>query len=198
MFETRTPLAISDKILALCQSISKSESPVYVQCKPEPYAQINECIPAVKKKVKECGGRIRYGWQIWEWPNVLIEAEFHSIWVSPDGQLLDITPKPWVVENILFLPDTDVKYEGKQINNLRVAIGDNPMINDFISICDAIFRFENKGEESVLYEWLHEMMLLTHNMIKSGLTRNGACPCGSGMKYKACHGKKLYKKLGRI
>lgn len=38
------------------------------------------------------GGRLITGWGIWQWDNILVEAEAHAIWESPDNQLIDITP----------------------------------------------------------------------------------------------------------
>ena len=204
-----TPLTISEPILDLCHSICRSEKPVYVEHSPEPYAQVNECFPAVDRKVQECGGKVLYGWQLWEWPGVLLEAEFHAVWLSPENELLDITPKPFKVDKILFLPDPSMRYEGKQVNNIRVPLSDNPITRDFIGICDAIFRIQNKGDrarqsaislegsEAQLHQWLQETKVLTLQMLEFGLNRNSPCPCNSGKKYKACHGRKLEKKLTR-
>ena len=70
-------------------------------------------------KVEKNGGGFQYGWQIWEWPDVMIEAEFHAVWNSPQGILIDITPKQIDTHKILFLPDANRTYEGKQVNNFR-------------------------------------------------------------------------------
>jgi len=210
MINRGTPLAISEPILDLCRSICGSEDPVYVEHSPESYAQVNECFPAMDRKVQECGGKVHYGWQLWEWPNVLLEAEFHAVWLSPENKLLDITPKPFKVEKILFLPDRSMRYEGKQIDNKRVPLSNNPITRDFIGICEAIFRIQNKGDrahqlavsfegdEAQLHQWLQGMKLLTLEMLESGLNRNSPCPCNSGKKYKSCHGKKLEKKLAKV
>ena len=145
---------------------------MYVEHSPEAYAQVNECFPAMDRKVQECGGKVHYGWQLWEWPGVFLEAEFHAVWLSPENELLDITPKHFKVEKILFLPDPSMRDEGKQVNNIRVPLSDNPITRDFISICGAIFRIQNKGDkayqfaisfegfEAQLHQWLQEMKLL--------------------------------------
>jgi len=207
---TGTPSTISEPILGLCRSICASQEPMYVKHGPESYAQVDECFPAIDRKVQECGGKVHYGWQIWEWPGVLLEAEFHAVWLSPEHELVDITPKSFKVEKILFLPDPSMRYEGKQVNNIRVPLSDNPITRDFIGICDAIFRIQNKGNrakqlavslegpESQLHQRLQETRLLTLQMLEAGLNRNSLCPCHSGKKYKACHGRKLEKKLARV
>lgn len=207
---TGTPSTISEPILSLCRSICASQKPVYVKHSPESYAQVNDCFPAVDRKIRECGGKVHYGWQLWEWPDVLLEAEFHAVWLSPENELVDVTPKPFKLERILFLPDPSMRYEGKQVNNIRVPLSGNPVTRDFIGICDAIFRIQNKGDranqpavslegsEAQLHQWLQETKLLTLQMLESGLNRNSPCPCNSGNKYKACHGRKLEKKLARV
>jgi len=207
---TGTPSTISEPILSLCRSICASQEPMYVKHSPESYAQVNECFPAIDRKVQECGGKVHYGWQLWEWSDVLLEAEFHAVWLSPENELLDVTPKPFKVEKILFLTDPSMRYEGKQVNNIRVPLSDNPIPRDFIGICDAIFRIQNKGDkahqsaislessEAQLHQWLQETKLLTLQMLESGLNRNSPCPCNSENKYKACHGRKLERKLARV
>ena len=207
---TGTPSTISEPILSLCRSICSSQKPVYVKHSPESYAQVNECFPAVDKKVRECGGKVLYGWQLWEWSDVLLEAEFHAVWLSPENELVDVTLKPSHLEKILFLPDPSMRYEGKQVNNIRVPLSNNPLTRDFIGICDALFRIQNKGDranqaavslegtEAQLHQRLQETRLFVLQMLESGLTRNSLCPCNSGEKYKACHGRKLEKKLARV
>ena len=38
------------------------------------------------------GGRIRHGWRLREWPDILLTAVRHAVWEEPDGTLVDITP----------------------------------------------------------------------------------------------------------
>jgi hypothetical protein len=56
------------------------------------------------------GGEILYGWAIWEWPRVFIEAEHHAVW-SKGGCLTDVTPQVPPADTILFLPDTERAYD---------------------------------------------------------------------------------------
>lgn len=58
------------------------------------------------EKISHDGGSILFGWTIWEWPGVLLTAEFHAVWVSPNGDRFDITPKPQKETEIAFVPDT--------------------------------------------------------------------------------------------
>lgn len=63
------------------------------------------CSDGVLEKVKRDGGQIVFGWTIWEWPEVMLTAEFHAIWSGTNGKLIDITPKPQGETSILFVAD---------------------------------------------------------------------------------------------
>lgn len=97
--------------------------------------------------IAEHGGGVEYGWQLWETlPTVLLEAEFHAIWVDANGNRRDVTPKttPGIDESV-FLHDPALVYEGRQINNVRVPLRDEPMITAFINVADKLFEATNRG-----------------------------------------------------
>jgi len=188
----------------------QKSSGVYIDVKPELNAKVIECIPNVKNKIKIDGGKEVLGWGIWK-TDILIEAEFHSVWQSPSGILKDITPKQISVEKILFFPDTRLIYDGSQKDNIRCNISTNRLIDDFILLEEALFRILNKGtrkyehgkvtlnkEDSELYKTIKFTRNGIYNMYKQGLNRNSDCFCNSERKYKHCHGKKLSKALNKI
>jgi hypothetical protein len=61
----------------------------------------------VRAKIGKHGGSIQFGWRLREWPGVLLTAEFHAVWVDPEGTLVDITPAAIGVPS-LFVPDPTV------------------------------------------------------------------------------------------
>jgi hypothetical protein len=77
---TRRPKAVSKEILKLCADISPALVPIPVNVAPEPSAELNNCFHNVASIVAKNGGAILYGWSLWEWPRVFIEAEHHAIW----------------------------------------------------------------------------------------------------------------------
>jgi hypothetical protein len=129
-----------------CHSISPEEKPVFIPVVPLADGEQNDCFVNVEKKMATDGGSQIFGWAIWEWPGVFIEAEFHSVWKSPEGHLVDVSPNvppfPW----ILFLPDPNRKYKGAQIDNIRKACRKDPIIREFIENAKAIYREKNKGD----------------------------------------------------
>ena len=58
-----------------------------------------------------------YGWSVWEWPKVFIEAKFHAVWKQPDGSFLDIAPKSLPIPRVLFIPDPRRVYLGSPAQN---------------------------------------------------------------------------------
>ncbi|WP_375527399.1 hypothetical protein [Paenibacillus terreus] len=190
------------KVKRILKKINSKYEPIYIPVVSESYALLNECFPNVEKKVKLDGGSIVFGWQIWKTP-LICEAEFHGIWKSHDGNLLDITPKNPHVESILFIQDDNVLYNGAQIDNIRINNTDNPLVNDIIDIHKALFRIRNKGdrafvykstlkgEEARVYRNLESFGSILQNYIYQGGQINAHCFCGSGYLYTDCHRREL-------
>lgn len=203
---TTTPPTISDHVLDFCRFVEPNSDPLYLAVEPAPQAEVNDCYTAVEEMVRQQGGTVCYGWQIWEWPLVMIEAEFHSVWRDPSGVLHDITPKIPPIPRILFLPDPTRQYEGRQVNNIRRALQDGPEVLEFFTACDTEFEFMNRGARADQHGQVvlsgqdaREYQQLLRNkasalarLVRSqppAPGRNDLCPCGSGKKFKKCHGR---------
>jgi hypothetical protein len=102
--EETTPPAITEPIKVFAAKLG-SEAPRYVPVANDPLGLYGWCSDGVLEKMKSAGGSIRFGWNIWEWPRVLLTGEFHAVWVDPAGELIDITPKPHGETRIVFVPD---------------------------------------------------------------------------------------------
>lgn len=153
------------------------------------------------------------GWLIWIMPGVMmIEAEFHSVWVSPTGEMIDITPKAQGENKILFLPDKKLKYKGFQINNMRLNISPKiRLVDDLILMFDTNFRLQNEGDlahqniviiSQALLSNMEQLQGMITHMIVNGCTRNSRCPCSEGQnkkkKFKHCCGKDLAKFMDEV
>ena len=142
----RVPDRITSPVRKLCNRLSSVGDPAYVPVQVESYAVINECFPAVKQKIERDGGAVQYGWVIWFTPGVLMEAEFHAVLKSPNGQFIDIARRPFKFERILFLPDKRRVYQGRQIDNLRIPLKKNPKVRRFIELAEQNFKVMNEGD----------------------------------------------------
>lgn len=189
-------------MLTLCQSVvGKDCTPIYLEIDPVEHAKSGNCFPAVEHQVQAYGGSACYGWRIWELSRVFVEAEFHAIWRDPEDRLREITPDPDGLTQILFLPDPVRVYEGKQVNNIRQAIFDDPSVHEFFQACDDWFNLMNRGDRAmqhliVLEESEVAAIEMRKAMAMSKIIqripqpgRNDPCPCGSGKKFKKCCGK---------
>ena len=178
------------------------ESPIYIDCIPLESAPSCECFLTVEKHVKDHGGTMILGWAIWELPEVYIEAEFHAVWRKTDGSFLDISPKDEPTKRVLFLPDANARYEGAQVNNIRIPICNAPAVLALFAACNKEFELSNKGERKFQYgerkfsdeemDVLHEILfvkkLAENDMLKlvPKISPNMPCICGSGLKSKKC------------
>jgi len=195
------PEEIDGLVELFCPKIVSSQRSVFVPVLPESYSLPNHCFPNVEEKSRKDGGSIEYGWQIWMWPKVFIEAEFHAVWKSPEESLIDITPKVPPYEKTLFLSDKKKEYRGQQIDNIRKNISNNQLVDLYINVFECIFLIKNAGSRSTqnevalsggeleLFRFLSEAGLTLQNMLKQGISRNDNCFCGSGQNLKTAVGE---------
>jgi hypothetical protein len=145
---TGVPASISEKVLELCERINPNARPDFIAISPEAGCRPAECFFNVQRKVQKEGGRIQYGWALWEWPAVFIEAEHHAIYEPPVGSpWRDITPCLDNSKKRLFLPDDSATYdfenEGIRQDNHRLAISDDPLIEEFFKAAKKRSAFFN-------------------------------------------------------
>jgi len=211
---TFVPSLHDEKVLALCKRVHPTNTPVYVPLRPEKGHVVKDCFPNVKNRVKAEGGRIVYGWALWQNP-WLIEAEHHAVYEPPDGsEWVDVTPQDDIqTDRILFLPDEGlVEDETGSIrrDNVRMSLVDDGRVKDLITLYEMKNQVLNsvpgtgrvaltgqaaqqmvkvetviKNIEMALY---FERMQGSRNQPTEKAGRNDPCPCGSRKKFKKCCG----------
>ena len=160
MIRETTPARITQVIIDFCASITSDSSPEYIDVCPASWATPNECFNNVPRMVKQYGGSMISGWAVWQRGNMLLDAEAHAIWRTPDGKLIDITPHSYNEKRILFL-----------------FVRDHAMQT-------SIF-----GDRYTLpVDWYDQVRALEF-IFAQEVGRNDPCPCGSGLKYKKCCGQ---------
>lgn len=189
---TTTPTSITPAIRKLCAKIGSDCEPVFVPVRAEAGARRDYCYQNVEAKVTSSSGEVQHGWIIWETPGLLVEGEFHACWVSPEGELLDVSPKPDGETTILFLPDKARKWEGKFIGNVRLPLVDNAHIRGVIAENERLERLRQKywcGDHAEIpLDELQGRAEPEGPVRVKKVGRNEPCPCGSGRKFKKCHG----------
>lgn len=204
------PEKITNTVIRFCSMVSPRQQPVYVPVKPESYSLPSECFPNVENKTSHDGGSIAYGWKIWLYPDFFIEAEFHSIWKSPEGAYIDITQDNPPISKILFIPDGKKKFTGYRVDNIRYNFSGNQLVDIYIEIAKCIYLITTHNSEPYAYatnlkgvelELMKEMApwgIKIESMLRNGISRNASCPCGSDIKFKSCCGKQLLKLIENI
>ncbi|UOY04998.1 hypothetical protein L0P88_13660 [Muricauda sp. SCSIO 64092] len=132
----------------LCKQLVPNGTPQYLEIETVEGSIENDCYENVKRIIEKNGGEIQYGWQIWETlPSVMIEAEFHAVWIDKNGVYHEVTPKSLPsLKRILFLPDPKRRYSGCQIDNVRIALKDDVLVHKFIENAELLFKETNRGD----------------------------------------------------
>ncbi len=134
-------------IAALCNDVAPGQVPVQIPSRPPVGAIENDCFLNVQAHVEQHGGELVIGWALWEYPGVFAEAEFHAVWRDPSaGSLVDLNPRPFPFSVINFLPDPARRYEGRQVDNIRRPLNNNPLVKQFIFQAQRFFKLMNTGE----------------------------------------------------
>lgn len=200
MSKIGTPKGLFSHVIEFTDSIVPGGSPTFLTVMSGQDDLVKDCVNNVGRKISKEGGEVSYGWKIWERYGLMIEAEFHSVWLSPEGKYIDVTPNETAFMEILFLPDPDLKYEGKQINNIRKNLKADPDVQEFIRIHDSLFEIMNRGERAHQHgeiilsdDEVGELEELAKRSEQVGFRieakkpeRNELCWCGSSEKAKRC------------
>lgn len=198
----KSPLVVDRHVSALLDKMKVDFEPEIVPVKIEAYAKPRNCYINVDEKVLRDGGSVHYGWIIWK-SKILCEAERHAVWENEFGDLIDITPQEEVADKVMFVSDNDFIYSGQSVDNIRLNITNNPVVDDFIYLCELIEKFftfcQRIDDESVsippnVAPYINKYQILKSNawsFIHTGGKMGSSCYCGSIYTYSKCHGKNL-------
>lgn len=194
--DSTTPREITEEIMKLCRQLDPTQTPIYVPVRPPANSMVDSCFYNLPDKIKADGGSAQHGWTIWERPGLLIEGEFHAVWVSPEGEFIDITPKVDGETEILFLPDSRRVWTGELVDNVRMPLVDNEITRLLVKSSKEQFAIRQKHFKGgprieipfMLLDELNEGYALPQQP-RPKVGRNDPCPCGSRKKYKKCCGR---------
>lgn len=199
---TRMAQSNTAHVAEFCRQISVDYAPVIVPIRPDENCEPLECFNNVRRKVEREGGSIRFGWAIWEWPNVYLEAEHHAVYELQSGTYIDLTPSLETETHRLFLRDDSATYDfnnqGMRIDNRRHALANDFLVQQFFQTASRINKEMNKipGVGAVktdlstalrLQALEEEKLRLVYEIGRKYTSRNARCFCGSGLKFKHCH-----------
>lgn len=197
----RVPV-ISNDVRALCRLIHLCNEPCYVEVRPWAHALKSECFMNVRDKVNLEGGKIQYGWALWQPTGAFLTAEHHAVHEPQSGPpWVDITPHNSPAVNILFLPDEKaIYYPNVRCDNVRLPLVDDGRVREFDRLKGEYIAILNSGRGRVpaqleprVCEIEHRLNLLWMELVEAyplpNLGPNDPCYCGSLKKYEKCHGQ---------
>lgn len=102
-FNPTVPAPNEPLVITFLEKYSLHGTPVYVDYSDHGYAP-NQCHLSAKHHAMVSGGRRVHGWALWQFGSQ-IDAEYHSVWETPDGNLVDVTPPKFGGDRVLFIRD---------------------------------------------------------------------------------------------
>ena len=132
------PDKVTAEVLELCERLSPSYKPFYVEAKAEEWAVPFDRFGNVRNKVLRSGGSLVYGWEISELPQLYLEARFHAVWQSTDGIVTHISTENSPHERILFLRDPARKINGTVPEVQRLPLVHNPLLTTYWEAADGV------------------------------------------------------------
>jgi len=144
------PMTLTPPLAALCKELVPGATPVVLPRLAPLDQRPGDCFDTVVQHVVERGGNPCYGWVLWEWPDLFLEAEFYAVWRDPEGNLLDITPRAGDARSVLFLADPQRAFDGRRVNSVRQPISRDPAVTAFLRTCDEEFALINRGARAFM------------------------------------------------
>lgn len=192
MKKETTPSRITNQVKKLCSRLTIYGSyPKYIDVMPWENSVKNECINNVKRYIDVYEGQVVTGWVIWQWANILIEAEAHAIWKSPKGQLLDISVHDNNETKILFL-EAKLNFNGYINLSHRQALTKSKAVQEFIELCNRRDKITSRvpvGTKVSIPMDLCARIEYWLYIFNLPAKKNDLCPCKSGLRYNKCCGK---------
>jgi hypothetical protein len=214
MISVFSPDAHSHPVSLIEERLGLTDAAILVPFESVPHTRELFCFENVRDVIANKGGEIVYGWLVWQHGNLFVEAEHHSVWRKPFGELVCITPQTPPEKAITFIPDPSATYDfDKKLvtNNIRIALVSDAYLEEFFNACEEQTEIMNVARrnsglgpnvelsysEALKHTELEMKKIALMSQIGQSdsrrarggkVGRNDPCPCGSGKKYKKCHG----------
>ena len=100
------PLKVMSDVSLFCQSLSPRE-PLLLPYTDHGLLREKYCHVNVRDLVEASGGRHQHRWLVFRWKEDgnILQSQYHSVWVTPEGTMLNVTPHSSEHDQVLFLPD---------------------------------------------------------------------------------------------
>jgi hypothetical protein len=143
-YAATTPKHMNAAIRAFCNQLS-AEEPVFLDVQPSMTARAGMCYANATQLAERLGGRIVFGWLVWELDGIYVTAEHHSV-VEADGQLIDVTPQIAGERSVLFVPDHETEFHPPRPANKYAALVEDSLIEHYVEIAQRNSNLELEGK----------------------------------------------------
>ena len=126
MSQHSSPSPITKGIQKLARQIDAKSETTHVPVEPGEECSLSSSFENVRAVVRRRGGSAQHGWRMREQTAVYVEGEFHAVWRSPEGALLDVTPRTDGLTTILFQPDSPAVWTGEDVEPRRMMLHEKP------------------------------------------------------------------------
>jgi hypothetical protein len=131
-YTATTPKSITEPIRQFCHELS-TEEPVVLDVCPDAFADQGRCYINATQVAERFGGRVVFGWLVWELAGIYVTAEHHAV-VEIDGKMIDVTP-PFAGEHkVVFVPDAITEYRSQIIPNRYASLVASELIARYVEI----------------------------------------------------------------
>jgi hypothetical protein len=202
----------SQAVKRLLARLNVNATAVNVPVITEAGGREKNCHINVRNKISRDGGKMQLGWAVWQHSDLFIEGEPHALYDSGDGSWIDCTPHIFPDGSrcpaILFIPDYESVYDpatDEVKDNVRVPLVNDPRVSlalelfsKVISLINSVPGFDVQLPQATARQiaglklrasaLLSEYVAERDYQLARKIGRNDPCPCGSGKKYKKCHG----------
>ncbi len=131
-----TPRRITPPVKRFCKRLVADAVPGFVPVLAASSAKVNASHENVEDTIRVNGGVHAPGWLIWEMRGVLLNAERYTCWRSPEGDVVDVSPKPDGEKRILFLEGPE-PWDGSRVCPTTYALIDDEPVAEYIRLYQA-------------------------------------------------------------
>jgi hypothetical protein len=117
---------LTKSMLKLARQLDSTSTLEYVIVEPGLECLPGACFQNVAAMVRQHGGSIQHGWKMRVQQSAYVEGAFHAVWRRLDGALIDVTPTPDHLTEILFLPDSRMVWQGEDVEPRRMMLHEQP------------------------------------------------------------------------
>lgn len=131
-YTATTPKTITEPIRQFCRELS-TEEPVVLDVRRDAFADQGRCYINASEVAQRLGGKVVFGWLVWELAGVYVTAEHHAV-AEIDGTMIDVTPPFAGEQKVVFVPDAITEYRSQIIPNRYASLVASELITRYVEI----------------------------------------------------------------